>query len=50
MSKVCITRVFQRHVYYNLVAHPTSQTIGAERHHLDNVAVIGHEVMDNGSL
>lgn len=45
-----VTRVFQRHVYYNLVTHASSHAIGAQRHHLDNIAVIGQQVVDNGTL
>lgn len=45
-----ITRVFQRHVHYNLVTHFSSQSIVAERHHLDNVATVRQQVVNNSPL
>lgn len=50
VSSASITRVLQRHVYYHLVTHTTSQAIDTQRHHLDHIAVIGQQVVDNGSL
>ncbi len=45
-----ITRVFERHVHNNLVAHFSRHAIGAERHHLDNIATVRQQTMNNGPL
>ena len=50
MSRAGITWIFQRHVYYDLIAHSTSQVIGAQCHHLDNIAAVGQQVVDDGPL
>lgn len=47
---VALTGVVDRHVDGQLLAHAAVQTVGADRHDLNHVAGVGHQVLQYGPL
>ena len=47
---VALTRVVDGHVDRQLVTHTAVQTVGAYRHHLDHVAGVGQQVLEDRPL